>query len=143
MKVADILEAEDHAEVEPTYVTPDTAEISKHVYPFLVQKIEKINKRARKNKLPEVKLEIVKEYMKKVQDNDESGHGIIKQIPYYTIKVSGDAPKIAGYKFIATIEHQEGGNIIRSVPGEEGNAKIKDFFEAKPHYCDHCKKIRR
>lgn len=140
MKVADILEEQDHVEDEPTYVTPDTAEVAQHVYPFLIQKIEKINKRARKNKLPEVKLEIVKEYSRERKNPDTN---VKYEVPYYTVKVSGDAPKIAGYKFIATIEHQEGGNIIRSVPGEEGNAKIKDFFEAKPHYCDHCKKIRR
>ena len=146
MKVFDILEAEKEDVVgdEPTYVRPDTAEVAQHVYPYLVQKIAKLNKRATKNKLPEVKLEIVKEYTKKVPaaKDAEGVEQLAHEIPYYTIKVTGDTPRIAGYKFIATIEHQEAGNIIRTVPGEEGNKTIKDFYEAKPHYCDHCKKIR-
>jgi len=142
MKVAHILEADEKEDVsdEPTYVMPDEAEVAKHVYPFLVQKIEKLNKRAIKNKLPQVTLAITKEYMKEVKG--ETGKQTV-EIPYYTVKIAGEAPKIAGYKFIATIEHQEGGNIIRTVPGEEGNKSIKDFYEAKPHYCDHCKKVRR
>lgn len=149
MKVADVLEAENKEEAtaeEPTQVQKDTAEVAQHIYPFLVQKIEKINKRARKNKLPEIKLDIIKEYSvqrpKKPAEADYFGDSEKVQIPYYTVKMAGEAPKIAGYKFIATIEHQEGGNIIRTVPGEEANEKIKQFFEAKPHYCDHCKKVR-
>jgi hypothetical protein len=144
MKIIDILEAgdqEDSPDDVPTYVLRDTADVAQHVYPFLVQSIEKLNKRARKNKLPEITLEIIKEFMKPSPDDEKSGRK--HNIPYYTIKIAGDRPKVPGYEFIATIEHQDGGNIIRTVPGKESNKTIKDFYEAKPHYCDHCKKIRR
>jgi len=144
MKLYDILveqDEEDKAAVEAApSVVKDTADVAKHVYPLLQQKIEKINKRATKNKLPNITLEIVGEFMKRIEGDSPKD---FREIPYLKVKVSGDTPRIAGYKFIATIEHQEGGNIIRTVPGEEGSTKIKAFYEAKPHYCDHCKKIRR
>lgn len=145
MKLADLVVEQDEETAEPTYVFPDTADVAQHIFPLLQKKIEKLNKRARKNKLPEIKLEVVKEFMKEVKPSTAEG-GIEEpshHIPYYTIKITGDAPVVGGYKFIATIEHQQGGNIIRMVPGEEAGKKIKDFYEAKPDYCDHCKKVRR
>ena len=130
---------------EPVETTPsvvrDTAEVAKHVFPILQEKIAKINKRATKNKLPAINLEVVEEFMKRVKNSDNPKD--IREIPYYKVKVVGDTPRIAGYKFIATIEHQAGGNIIRTIPGEEGTEEIKRFYDAKPHYCDHCKKARK
>ena len=132
MKVTDVLceaekeQNEPEQEQEQTYVWPDTAEVAVHVFPLLQKRMEKINKRARKNHLPEVKLEIVKEYQQeRSKKNEYTGKEEKFFVPYYTVKVVGDPPKIAGYKFVATIEHQAGGNIIRMVPGEEGNKKIR------------------
>ncbi|TFG95673.1 hypothetical protein E4H12_12815, partial [Candidatus Thorarchaeota archaeon] len=146
MKLVEVAKTDDKETSEvPTHVLPDTAEVSQAAYPFLQKKLDKLNKRATKNKLPAVRLEIVKEYMKKVKGKSEidGDRERTYDVPYYTVKIAGDAPAIKGYKFIATVEHQAGGNIIRTVPGEEGNKTIKDFYEAKPDYCDHCKKSRR
>lgn len=135
--------AEDDAQFDPAY--KDEADVAVHVFPYLQQRIEKLNKRARKLKLPEIKLEVLDKFMKniRVEDPYDPYEKMVRQIEMYKVKVHGDTPKIAGYKFIATIEHQDGGNIIRTVPGQEGDENIKDFYESKPHYCDHCKKVRR
>lgn len=147
MKLFDILyEQQDDQEDEYTFFDPvykDEANVAAHVFPYLKQRIEKLNKRARKLRVPEVKLEILDKFIKEVPNRNEMLDLPPRQIEFYKVKVHGETPKVAGYKFIATIEHQEGGNIIRMVPGEEGGENIKDFYESKPHYCDHCKKVRR
>ena len=58
------------------------------------------------------------------------------------VEVAGDAPKLNGWTFIATLQHStdaEVGTIIRSVPGQ-GELPLK-YREAKP-VCDHCKLLR-
>lgn len=131
---------------DPQY--KDEAAVATHVFPFLKEKIDKINKRATKLKLPPVELKVLDKFIKTIyikhpDDPYNPDKRIPREIEMMKVKVIGDAPKLEGYKFIATIEHQDGGNIIRTVPGEEGNEGIKSFYESQPHYCDHCKKIRR
>lgn len=145
MKLFDILYEQDQQDIDDadTYFAPeykDEADVAAHVYPFLEQKIEKANKKARKLKLPPIELEIFDKYMEKVKT---PGTYQPIQVEYYKVKIHGAAPKVEGYKFIATIEHQDGGNIIRTVPDEAGNENIRNFYESKPHYCDHCKKVRK
>lgn len=58
------------------------------------------------------------------------------------VEVTGSAPKLNGWTFIATLQHStdsEVGTIIRSVPGQ-GDLPLK-YREAKP-VCDHCKLLR-
>lgn len=56
------------------------------------------------------------------------------------ITVNGQAPKLDGWLFVATIQHGEHGNIIHSVPGTEFDAT--PFREVSSN-CDHCKTFRR
>jgi len=58
--------------------------------------------------------------MKKVKKDNEDFE---KQIPYFAIKFTREALKVAGYKFVAIIEHQGGGNIIRTIPGKKSTQK--------------------
>jgi len=58
------------------------------------------------------------------------------------IEVSGQAPKIAGWNFIATLQHEEAGNIVRRVPNTEKFAVGFDLRSAKP-FCNHCNTLRR
>ena len=147
--------ADDQAPDEETF-TPaykDTAEIPAHVFPLLKAKIEKLNRKAARLKVPPVSLNVTKEFFKDkiVKDmaydpdepthHDEHGNRMIKE-KYYEVKVEGAAPQVAGYKFMATIQHKDAGNIIRTVPGQENNENIRKFYEARPDYCDHCKKKR-
>ncbi len=141
---------------EETELTPaykDTAEIPANVWPALQQKIEKLNRKAARLKVPPITLSITKEFYKdKVAKDlaydpeepthkDEHGNRMIKE-KYYEVKVEGAAPQVAGYQFMATIQHKDAGNIIRTVPGQENNENIRQFYEARPDYCDHCHKKR-
>src|SRR3954463_14264862 len=33
------------------------------------------------------------------------------------VRVSGQAPKLSGWSFVAVLQHEEAGNIVRRVPG--------------------------
>ncbi len=58
------------------------------------------------------------------------------------VQVSGQAPKLAGWSFVAVLQHEEVGNIIRRVPGTEDLKVALDMRTATP-YCGHCKTARR
>lgn len=118
----------------------DTADVKASVFPILQQKIEKLNRRATKLGVPPITLTVTSEKQRPVKDYDGLNSNVTEL--YYEVKIAGQAPKLNGYKFMATIQHTENGNVIRTVPGEEGNEKIKDFYDAHPDYCDHCKKRR-
>jgi hypothetical protein len=54
------------------------------------------------------------------------------------VEVTGLAPKLNGWTFIATLEHaNELGNVLRVVPGYEGELP-KKFRDASAENCDHC-----
>lgn len=62
----------------------------------------------------------------------------------YPVEVEGEAPKINGWTFVATLEHVSEGSermvILRSVPGQ-GDVPAC-YRQADPGNCDHCKKWR-
>lgn len=60
-----------------------------------------------------------------------------RSVEYVNVSVSGEAPKISGWEFLARVELLEGDeNLIHHVPG---NATIlKDGFRTHDGHCDHC-----
>lgn len=55
------------------------------------------------------------------------------------VEVFGVSPKLpGGFEFCATLEHLEGGNIIRAVPG----VQVPENFRTVPPKCDHCNLTR-
>jgi hypothetical protein len=104
--------------------------------PHLQNEINKLNRRAKKLGTPPIEMHVSAPFYKTVdKDND------IKE-KFVTVEIDGEAPHVPGYDFLATIEHKDGGNIIRTLPGVD-ESNVKQFYNAKPEYCDHCKKVRR
>lgn len=133
---------ENDAEKQPEteYGYSNTADIRAAVFPLLQDNIEKLNKKAQHLGVPPIELIKQNEFYKDV--DSENGDSKKKEL-YYTVKVEGKAPRIEGYRFLATISHEDGGNVIKTVPGEDNNPKLKQFYDARPDYCDHCKQRRR
>lgn len=117
----------------------DEVEVAEGAWPLVQEKIAKLNKRAEKLKVPPIQLHIIDEFFQ-TQKDEISGKEIKRK--FYKVKVEGESPKLAGWRFIATVEHKDSGNIIRAVPGEETNQKVKEFYDADPDYCDWCKTRR-
>lgn len=133
--------ADDQIPAESEFAFSDEADVKVSAYPALEAKFEQVNKRAKKLGVPEIKLTIVKTWDRPLYDEDGHKDEWGRTEKVHTVKVIGDTPKLAGWDFLATIEHKEGGNVIRAVPGAK-EEDIKQFYEAKPHYCDWCKKSR-
>ena len=62
----------------------------------------------------------------------------LKPVSYVT--VAGPEPKLKGWQFVATLQHLEGANVIRRVPGT-GDDDLGDFRTGAP-VCDWCKLAR-
>lgn len=138
MRAFEFLIENEEKQPEAEYGYSDTAEIRAAVFPLLQENIDKLNKKALQLGVPPIQLVKQNEHYKDVKDED----GSKKKELYYTVKVEGKPPRLEGYKFLATISHEGGGNVIKTVPGEDSNPQIKNFYDARPDYCDHCKKRR-
>ena len=97
----------------------------------LYQEIAKLNKRAKRNGLApiaivEVGTEIV---------TPEDG-----KAPYVVclLQIIGESPIIAGWQFLAMVEHIGGDTIIRAMPGIVAEGELAGYRGAAAH-CQHCK----
>ncbi len=103
----------------------------------LTKRVEKINRRAVKLGVEPIILTVTDESF----DREVIENGKVKEvISYVFVVLSQNTVKLNGYQFAATIEHDEDGNVVRTVPGVEG-----DFirFRTAPALCEHCNTIRR
>lgn len=122
-----------------------TFEIPEWNIPKLEKKITAMNKKADKIGCPHVEIEVLGE--RKIPaagfeaQADVFGLHTVPQNTVYEIAFNGEGPKIAGWKFIGTLDHitLPGSVIVNTVPGENVPA---DFYHNEP-VCDHCGKIRR
>lgn len=97
--------------------------------PYLQESIAKLNKAATKLGCEPIEIETVP------AERLERKGEIIERL--YVV-VHGRAPKLAGWRFVATLEHDEGDVIIRRLPTFEGEADLSAYRNASPEHCDHC-----
>lgn len=117
---------------------PTVYDIPAENYTTLSDKLAKLSKRAVKLGFAPIVLTVVREEMREVADEIT---GVARLEKHIHVTVTGDAPKLNGWTFVATIHHAgEAGNIILAVAGQEVPAAYRD---ATPEWCDHCKTSRR
>lgn len=68
--------------------------------------------------------------------------GAVRYARFADVTVSGAVPRLAGWAFVATLQHVhlDGGGaavLLRAVPGEEVPA---EYRSASPEQCDHCRR---
>src|SRR5699024_9005038 len=103
----------------------------------LTDKLGKMNKRAEKNGLDTIGLEVVKTYTR-VENNGEDE----ELVTYIDFIIEGEKPTIKGYKMVAVLEKEISTNIINFVLGEnEEDHNIEEYREKTD--CDHCKHNRK
>lgn len=107
----------------------DTFKIHSLILPSLVQKIEKLNRKAKKLNQKQIELNTI-ESETIVQ---EYGRADL----FHTIEIIGERPQIQDYKFIAKLEHLEKGNLIHSM------SELPETYRNKKSHCDHCKTNRK
>jgi hypothetical protein len=105
----------------------------------LQKRVERFIRRAAKiGKVP-LNIEVVGEYVQPVLGKDHKPTGRVRL--YKVVEVVGKAPNVAGYTFVAAIQHTEAGNIISKAPGCLDVVVPPQMRDGKPT-CDHCKTRR-
>jgi hypothetical protein len=60
---------------------------------------------------------------------------------FVLVTVTSNLPRVNGWSMAATIQHEEGCNLLRAVPGFETTLPLK--YRAADSLCDHCHADRR
>lgn len=114
-------------------------------YQIPLQNLEKLQKRINRiiNKGAPIKFEIGEDCYIEYHINgivDVNGNLATFYLKAKEVFVEGEYV-INGWRFVATIEHKENGNIIRSIDSSlEG--KIPEVYRTCAPYCDHCRQAR-
>lgn len=118
--------------------------------PVFLKKLEKMNNRATKLGMPLCTATVGDVY------EELRGRSSIKPLAGYIVMVSGrpqwavnmvdvtvsgEAPRINGYEFIATVDLRGESPVVRAVPFTEG-ADLTPYWSTNCH-CDHCNTDRR
>lgn len=124
--------------------------ISENNLEYAKKVIEKLNKVAKKLGCADISFEVVGEDFKEVKVRNYDGTYVIDWIdgkPEYkteiikmlTVELTAEVPKLNGWEFIATLQHEESGTIVRTVPDVDFDAS--DYHNATT-WCDQCKTNR-
>lgn len=113
---------------------------------ILREKVAKLNKVADKLGLPLIILRVgepeVRAAGMEMLTGPHAGQTQMYQevVPVF---VEGEAPKLNGWEFIATLEHDENGTLIRRIPTFAPEVDLSQYRNATPDNCDHCGYKRR
>lgn len=104
---------------------------------YLRDRIAKLGRRALKLGLAAPGMRIVgKAVLRPRTKNEAPGH-------YCLVQVFGEAPRVAGFEFVATIEPVGESNLLRSVPTAElAGDELSAYRDCDPTRCEHCN-VRR
>lgn len=143
MKLSQILPQQLNENDGPTDAGFDTSQhVRAALVPHLRNEIEKLNRKAQKLGTPPIEMVVSEPFFKEISRPNSSSNTSHKvREKFVTVEVHGEPPHVSGYDFLATIEHKGAGNIVRTMPGVQ-EATVKNFYNASPDYCDHCKKKR-
>ncbi len=106
-------------------------------------RVEKLNRRAKRLKLDALVLATVGEAFEERTKRSEtidwsSGRpGVTTYlVRFVLVTLTGKSPRVNGWAMAATIQHEEGGNLLRTVPGFETMLPL--VYRNVDPLCDHC-----
>lgn len=113
-----------------------TFSVPKRNLPWLREQIRKLNLRAKKLGLDELKYSEGEDGTP-MEETDPIG-GFQVSVPTVVITLDGEAPDVNGWRLSARMHVTDQGNIVTRVPGEDLPDWAKDFIG-----CQHCNMNRR
>lgn len=145
--------------MKASYLIPQTALAD------LEQTVARLAKRAARLKLPPITMNVGERvqvpYLRVYGDSEVTwvraterddvaaleAEGRVRYRPFHRVEVCGETPRVAGWEFVATLQHLEGEggerlNMLRVVPGHESRLPER-FRTAGPENCDHCRRTIR
>lgn len=121
----------------------ETYEIPTYKIDTLKDLVEKLNKKAEKWGLSPVEMTVGEKFQKEVKLSEADGYyePVTILVECHKVTVSGMAPVIAGWKFMATVEPTVNAecNVLLTVPG---NNIPEKYRTEEFNQCDHCNKSR-
>lgn len=119
----------------------ETYEILRGNVPELRRQVAKLNKRAKRLGLSPLAL-TVEGTRGAVEETSTplKGFSLETQKQIAVVTLEGEAPKLEGWRFVATLDHHVKGNIIRRSPME--NEEVPERYQIAFRQCDHCHKTR-
>jgi hypothetical protein len=114
--------------------------------------VEKLNKRAAKLGVPALELRLGEietvytcaEYGSPAESTDPMAWGMGKRVVAHErcpVELAGETPQLAGWSFVAVVDHESGGAITR-YPGAEADVDLVSF-RGVDATCDHCQTKRQ
>jgi hypothetical protein len=100
------------------------------------KRITKLARKAVKNGNPDISVSFGETFIREV--DTEYGKA---EVEFVSVTVTGEAPRIAGWDFLARIELLGEENLVHSVPGSD--IQLDQSFRHHDGYCDHCNSARR
>lgn len=100
------------------------------------KRIAKLARKAAKNGNPDISVSFGETFIREV--DTEYGKA---EVEFVSVTVTGEAPRIAGWDFLARIELLGNENLVHSVPGSD--IQLDQSFRHHNGYCDHCNSARR
>lgn len=111
-------------------MTTIQVEIPEFKFEAFEEKIEKLNRKAKKLNLPETTYSITNEFEKEFNEGPRKF-----KIKFLAISIIPHEVKYGNYTFLGTIDRtQENGLFINPVPGQT----IPEKYHNSPNHCDHC-----
>lgn len=108
--------------------------------PELRFRIAGLNKKAVKLGMAPIELTEGKAFTKKMDASSEHVE-MERTVVIVPVTLTGETPVLNGWEFVALLQHEDGGTLVKSVPGIEDGA-LKPFRN-RPTACDHCETDRR
>lgn len=105
---------------------------------ILAEKLDKLNKRAAKLGVEPVGFTPHETVEKNLGTKNKP-----EWVVFQHVAVRGTSPKLAGWQFAATLEHDENGVIVRRLPALAESVNLHAFRTADPTNCDQCHQRRR
>ena len=120
---------------------PETFRIPAANIGSLRQGIARLSDRARKLGSPPITLREVRveDVIETVVDGlDGLAYPTGRVLRFHIVEVVGEAPKFAGWTFVASLDLLDGGTMLRAVPGET----VPTAYRTATPGCDHCRLTR-
>lgn len=138
-----------------TEQTPTTYFLTQNGLESLTTKVDTLNRRAKRLGVPAIT--IVSTPATRERDGwakDDDGMPILEYHPEtgrhertrvkvmvegFEVQLVGESPKLNGWQFVATLQHEGTGNIVRNISGQDLPAEYRTASSG----CDHCGTYRR
>lgn len=131
-----------------TTQAPETYDIREGRFHELLGRVVRMNRRSERCGTLPIGIEKISERLEdELFPNDQdrylslAGKPTGRKFKVYTIKLTGETPVVAGWAFVARLQHTEAGNIVSRAPKAYDVVLPESYWTAEPA-CDHCRTRR-